>query len=120
MINQLYIVGSLTLSAGWAFLLLGSFISTTIQREEDHALYYQNSHDSYSSNSAFRLQGVSYIRTSMHSSPHKLGCICVKNNCDGLDDPGIRFASCTGTGYVRVIQTGFIYSNSIFNRYVKY
>ena len=49
----------------------------------------------------------------MHSSPNKLGCIGVKKNCDGLNDPGIHFASCTGMGYFRVIQTGFIYSNSI-------
>ena len=49
----------------------------------------------------------------MHSSPHKLGCIGVKNNCEGINDPGIRFASCTGIGYVRVIQIDFIYSNSI-------
>ena len=49
----------------------------------------------------------------MHSFPHKLGCIGVKNNCDGLNNPSIHFASCTGTRYVRVIQIGFIYSNSI-------
>ena len=49
----------------------------------------------------------------MHSSPHKLGFIGVKNNCDGVNDLGMRFASCIGTRYVKAIQIDFIYSNSI-------
>ena len=49
----------------------------------------------------------------MHSSPHKIGCIGVKKNCDGLKNLGIHFSSCIGIGYVRVIQASFIYSNSI-------